>query len=129
MLQLGPLKDDGDMIFRGFNEFILFDIVFNSSLIYRIYYYDGDKNIYPWLIPHSLISTSLGLSPSIYSEAKVGGGPHGRKIYCISSHLLFCDRERSIKFFPISLIPKTFKAHPHYPSSDSILNPHQITAI
>ena len=69
--------------------------------------------------PLTVLSPQVsGLSPSLYNGAKEEGTTHA-KIYCISSHLLFWDREG-----PRRLSPKIFKASSPLPhNSDSILNP------
>ena len=66
-------------------------------------YYNSDLNMYPYLrgfvvyLPgkplNVQVSTNLGFSPEHIQWAKVRGWPRGSKIYCISSHLLFWDKE------------------------------------
>ena len=65
-----------------------------------------------------------GSSLSIYSGANVEGDRAHAKIYCISSHLLFWDREEPEGYPQSPRSPKTFKAPSPLPhNSDSILNP------
>ena len=60
--------------------------------------------------PLTVLSPQVsGSSPSIYSGAKVGGGSRALVNHCISSHLLFWDREGPEGYPQSTRSPKTFK--------------------
>ena len=83
-----------------------------------------DRTIYPWLTLTVLSPQVSGSRPSIYSEAKVRGNRADTKIHCISSHLLFWEREEPKRLSPIPSIFKNLQNPiPHYWIQYLILNP------
>ena len=86
---------------------------------------DQETGLYLPGKPLTVLSSQVsGSSPSIYSGQRWEGDHTDAKIHCISSHLLFWDKEGPWRLSPILSISKNLQNPILFtPLSDSILNP------